>query len=204
VAVCVLIPVAWTPPGLDPQAWRLGMAEDMLDVLAGLAEVTAAVAVGPGEEGLARQVGWPGLRGYALPHLRAPAVCAAAVDDGYEQLVMLAPDAPDLPGLVLAKLLRPLSTRPLAVAPSTGTGGGLLGLATRLPAPDWLPDASLDELDVTRLRAAAPVPAQVAVSPGWHRLRSPADLDRLDPRLEGWDATRGLLIPGSPRPAAGS
>jgi hypothetical protein len=33
----------------------------------------------------------------------------------------------------------------------------------------------------------------IATAPGWHRLRTPADLTRLDPGLEGWDNTRALL-----------
>jgi len=36
----------------------------------------------------------------------------------------------------------------------------------------------------------------VQAVPGWHRLRSVEDLSRLDPGLEGWQATRGLLRSG--------
>ena len=70
--------------------------------------------------------------------------------------------------------------------------GGLLGVASRLPVPDWLPDIDLDG-SPEPLRAAAPRKALVAVTPGWHRLRGPADLARLDPALEGWDTTRAVL-----------
>ena len=93
----------------------------------------------------------------------------------------MAADAPDLPGMLIAKLLRPLTTRPAAAAPATG-GPGLLGLAARLPAPEWLPAAGLDELTPQDLRRLAPRPADVARTPGWHRLRGPDDLARLDPR----------------------
>jgi hypothetical protein len=78
------------------------------------------------------------------------------------------------------------------VAPNTG-GPGLLAVAARLPAPDWLPDLDLDTADEAHLRAAAPRPGQVAVTAGWHRLRGPADLARLDVHLEGWESTRALL-----------
>ena len=96
--------------------------------------------------------------------------------------------------LVLAKLLAPLTTRVLAVAPMVGDERGLLGLASRLPAPEWLPDEPLHRLSVSALRTAATADrGRIAVTPGWHRLRTPADLARLDVRLEGWEATRALL-----------
>jgi len=192
IAIALLSPPGFTPVGLDPTAWRLALAEDVVDVLATLAEVDAAVAVAADEAPLARQVGWPGLHAYAVPVLDAPSVFAAAHADGYEQAVLLAADAPDLPGLVIAKLLRPLSTRPVAAAPSM-SGFGLLGLASVLPAPSWLPATDLDSLSPQSLRRLSPQVTDVAPASGWHRLRSGADLDRLDPRLEGWDATRALL-----------
>jgi hypothetical protein len=80
-------------------------------------------------------------------------------------------------------------------AAGTGTEAarGLLGLAATIPAAGWLPRAGLDHLTPQLLRRLAPAVTDVAPAPGWHRLRSPADLARLDPRLEGWDATRALL-----------
>jgi hypothetical protein len=193
LAIAVLTPTTWSPPGSDPAAWRTALAEDVLDVLATLAEVEAAVAVRAEEARLLSQVGWPGLRGYALSALTVPEVLAAAAADGYAQAVLLAPDAPDLPGMLIGKLLRPLTTRPVAAAPAVGAERGLLGLAARLPAPAWLPVAGLDDLTAGDVRAAAPQPQEVALTAGWHRLRAPADLARLDPGLEGWDATRSLL-----------
>ena len=59
-------PPAWVPPGVDPVRWRLALAEDVLDVLALLIEVDAAVAVPAADAALLTQIGWPGLRGYAL------------------------------------------------------------------------------------------------------------------------------------------
>jgi hypothetical protein len=94
--------------------------------------------------------------------------------------------------MMIAKLLRPLSSRPVAAAAVTG-GSGLIGLGATLPAPDWLPAAGLDDLTPQALRRHAPTITDVAPANGWHRLRGPADLGRLDPRLEGWDTTRALL-----------
>jgi hypothetical protein len=78
----------------------------------------------------------------------------------------------------------------VSVAPSLT--GGLLGLAVRLPAPDWLPPLDLDS-GVQDVRAAAPEPGQVGVGTGWHRVTGPDGLAQLDLGLEGWEATRALL-----------
>lgn len=193
VAVALLAPPTWAPAGVEPLAWRLALAEDILDVFAAMAEVDAAVAVQEADAGLLRQVGWPGLRGYVVPALDVATVFAAAAADGYDQAVLLAADAPDLPGMLIAKLLRPLTTRPVAAAPAMSAATGLFGLSATLPAAGWIPHVGLDELTPQSLRRLAPVITDVAPAPGWHRLRAPADLARLDPRLEGWDATRALL-----------
>ncbi len=67
-----------------------------------------------------------------------------------------------------------------------------LTIDTRLPAPEWLDGAS--DLDTVHERAPR---NSVTVGPGWHRLRRPEDVHRLDPRLDGWHATRTLLYEGS-------
>ncbi|HEX6870529.1 MAG TPA: hypothetical protein VF163_05475 [Micromonosporaceae bacterium] len=193
LAVAMLVPPLWQPPGVDPHAWRVALAEDVLDVLARLTEVEAAIAVEADAPDLAGQVGWPGLRSYLVPAFDVVSVLRAAADDGFDQAVLLAADAPDLPGMLIAKLLRPLTTRPVAVAPAVSGSSGLLGLSARLPVPDWLPAGHLDDLTPQLVRQRAPMPSEVAPAPGWHRLREPADLARLDPRLEGWEATRALL-----------
>jgi hypothetical protein len=193
IAVAVLAPPAWTPPAVEPVAWRHALAEDVLDVLATLAEVEGGVAVTAAEAPLLSRIGWPGMRGYVVPALDVVSVLTAITEDGFDQAVLLAADAPDLPGMLIAKLLRPLTTRPLAVAPAVPAGQGLLGLAARLPTADWLPAAGLDDLTPAAVRRLAPRASDVAAAPGWHRLRSADDLARLDPRLEGWDATRSLL-----------
>jgi hypothetical protein len=193
IAIALLEPPRFTPTGLSARAWRLALAEDVLDVLATLAEVDAAVAVTRDEAHLTREVGWPGLHSYAVPVLDIPSVLASAAADGYEQAALLAADAPDLPGLLIAKLLRPLTSRPVSAAPDLSSPVGLLGLGSVLPAPHWLPAAGLDRLTPQSLRALSSQVTDVAPASGWHRLRSEADLARLDPRLEGWDATRAVL-----------
>jgi hypothetical protein len=190
VVVVPLTVPSWSPPGVDPAAWRRALAEDVVDLLATLAAVTPAIAVVPADRPVAEAVAWPGTRVYELPALTSDVIFAAAAADGYDQAALVAPDAPDLPGMLVGKLLRPLSTRPVAVAPAPT--GGLLGLAARLPAPDWLPALSLDAA-VEDVRRAAPGPGQVGAGTGWHRLTGPAALARLDPKLEGWEATRALL-----------
>jgi hypothetical protein len=193
VVVALLARPTWVPPGVDPLDWRLALAEDLLDVLASLAVVDVAVAVDADSVDLPARVGWPGLTAYAVASLDVRSVAGAVARDGYEQAVLLAADAPDLPGMLIAKLLRPLTTKPAAAAPAVGEGPGLLGLGLRLPAPLWLPQATLDVLTPAALRSLAPEVTDVGAAPGWHRLRSAADLRRLDPRLEGWDSTRALL-----------
>ncbi|MDW5330388.1 hypothetical protein [Plantactinospora sp. KLBMP9567] len=191
--VVMLGPVAWAPPGTDPARWRAALAEDVVDLVATLAEVEPAIAATAPDRPLAEAVAWPGMPVYDLPANRVGAALGAAARDGYDQAAVLVADAPDVPGLILGKLLRPLTSRPVAVAPATNPGPGLLGLAARLPAPDWLPELDLDTAEVEQVRAAAPRPAEVAVAPGWRRLRTAADLGTLDPAVEGWDTTRVLL-----------
>ncbi|SCE80651.1 hypothetical protein GA0074695_1267 [Micromonospora viridifaciens] len=215
VVVALLAPVVWTPPGIDPTRWRRALAEDVVDLLATLNEVETAVAVTPGDRWLADAVVWPGTAVHEVPEPTVNAVFAAlsggesgtaagaapAADTGwagYDQAAVVVADAPDVPGLTLGKLLRPLSSRPVAVAPVEGSGRGLLGVAARLPVPDWLPALDLDRAAPADLRAAAPRPGDVAVTAGWRRLRAPADLATLDPAFDGWEATRALL---SGRPA---
>ncbi|MGB2572246.1 hypothetical protein ACPFP2_27960 [Micromonospora citrea] len=196
VVVALLAPVAWSPPGIDPAGWRAALAEDVVDLLATLTEVETAVAVTPADRWLAEAVVWPGTAIHEVPEPTVNAVLAALT--GYDQAAVLAADAPDLPGLTLGKLLRPLSSRPVAVAPVEGGGRGLLGVAARLPVPDWFPALDLDAAVPADVRRAAPAPGDVAVTPAWRRLRGPADLAALDPAVEGWETTRALLTGSGP------
>lgn len=192
VVIALLTPVRWAPPGVDPVEFRAALAEDLVDLLATLAEVEPAIAVDPVDRSLAAAVAWPRMPVYEAPRASATSALHAAYADGYTHAAVLAGDAPDVPGLIVGKLLRPLSTRPVAAAPALDDPG-LLGLAATLPPPEWLPDVHLDEASIATVRAAAPRPDLVASTPGWRRLRTPEQLRTLDPALEGWEATRALL-----------
>jgi Uncharacterized protein conserved in bacteria (DUF2064) len=191
VVAVVLTAPEWTPERTDRQTWRAALAEDVVDVVCGLVGVDPAIVVAPNDRALAAGISWPATRlyevGLAVGDPFAPelmrAVFAAARADGYERAALVCADVPDLPGLLLGKLLRPLTSRPVVLAPAVG--GGLWAVATTLPAPGWL---------LTGVSAAAKNPAHVSTAPPWHRLRSRADLNRLDPGLEGWEATRALLF----------
>jgi hypothetical protein len=192
VVIAMLMPVRWSPPGIAPDAWRAALVEDVVDLLATLAEVEPAIAAIEADLPLAAAVAWPRMPVYGVLRATARYAWAAAEADGYDQAAVIATDVPDLPGLVVGKLLRPLSTRPVAVAPALD-GDGLLGVAAQLPAPDWMSEVDLDTATVDAVRHSAPRPGLVAVAPGWRRLRGPAQLATLDPAVDGWDTTRALL-----------
>ena len=118
--------------------------------------------------------------------MRFLAALDLAREHGADAAAVVAADVPDLPGLLLGKLFRALGGHEVAV--SRSSGGGLVALASRLPVPDWF-TAGMADLSSEALTADS----RVAVGPGWHRLREPADVHRLDPGLEGWASTRALL-----------
>ncbi len=181
------------PPGVAPAPWSAALAEDVADLVSGLANVQGAIAVTPDAQQLAASLIWPGMPVFIVDAARPVAALRAAADAGYAEAAVIAADAPDLPALHIGKLFRGLGSHPVAAAPADG--GGLVGLAARLPVPEWLVvvDPSLDEASLPFLRAAAPEPRSVAAAPSWHRLRVPTDIRYLDPGLEGWEATRSLL-----------
>lgn len=185
------MPVTWSPPGVGLTAWREAMAEDLVDLLARLSAAEAAIAATPDDRPLAEAIAWPGMRVYEVPAATYAPVLDAAARDGFDQAAVVAADAPDVPGMILGKLLQPLDGKPVAVAP--GGNGGLLGIATTLPAPEWLADHDLDTASAQILRRPAPRPGDVTSTPPWRRLRGPAELATLDPALEGWENTRALL-----------
>lgn len=180
---------AAAPAGVDPDAFALAALADTYEVVADLVGVRSGIA---GGGAAAADLLWT--RALHLPD--APlAALADAAGSGADELVVVAGDAPDLPGLVLAKVFKVLHRSDVVVAPERG-GPGAVALGVRLPLADWLRPLDLD-LDVPgpadRLAAAAPRRLAVQGAPDWHRLRGPAGLDRLDPGLEGWDETRELL-----------
>ncbi|MGX6605845.1 hypothetical protein ACWKSP_27495 [Micromonosporaceae bacterium Da 78-11] len=192
VVAVLLVPVTWSPPGTDLAVWRAALAEDVVDLLARLAQAEPAIAATPEDRELAEQIAWPGMLIYEVPTATYLPVLAAAAADGFDQAAVVAADAADVPGMILGKLLAPLDSKTIAVAPG-GPSGGLLGLAAHLPAPDWLVDHDLDTASAQLIRRTAPLPGEVTSTPPWRRLRGPAELSTLDPALEGWENTRALL-----------
>jgi hypothetical protein len=180
------------PPGIAPAEFARAMAEDVADLLADLPGLEPVVAAAPDRVADAEDVVWPGTPVLEVAGLPVD-VLAALAGQGYDEAAVFAADVPDLPGLLVAKPFSALSTAPVAAAPADG--GGLVALACRLPVPAWLPvDIDLDEpYAVERLKAAAPSPGDVVLTPAWRRLRRREDLAALDPDLEGWEATRALL-----------
>ena len=188
----LLVPVVWSPPGVGLNAWRAALAEDVVDLLARLAQAEAAIACLARDLALAREIAWPGMRIWEVPSATVLPVLAAATADGFDQAAVIAADAPDVPGMILGKLLRPLSEKAITLAPG-GPGNGAFGLAANLPAPAWLTDCDLDSATAQLVRRGAPTPGDVASTPPWRRLRGPAELSALEPALEGWENTRALL-----------
>lgn len=188
-------------PDVGDQAWRRALLEDVLEVLVEIPGVEVAIACCAATRADADAVVWP-----TVPVLEVVLERAGGVDDlavalaaaemtGADEVTLVAPDAPDLPPLLLGKLARVLSAPlPPSLAVLPARGGALVALALRPPAAGWLGAVSLDAPgELARLRAAAPTPAALAVVPGWHRLAGRADAAALDPRQEGWERTRALL-----------
>ncbi|WP_433244824.1 DUF2064 domain-containing protein [Streptosporangium sp. CA-135522] len=179
-----------TPPGVDATEFLTAMAEDTYELVAGLDFVSPVVVTSvPGME----EIVWPGTPVVEIADLSGEALVRAAfaaLPYG-EQAVLLSGDAPDLPPLLIGKLFRALGRARMAVCPAAD--GGAVAMAAHLPYPGWA-GAGFDDHDPLKaLRASAPGPRTVATGPSWHRLRTPGDLARLDPGLEGWDNTRALL-----------
>lgn len=183
-------------PGVDQVALRSVMLEDVCDLVAGLPMVEPALVLGSGDPaaGLAELVA-PGTPVVDVPAGELVGGAFAALGRlGADEAVLVAGDAPDLPALLVGKLFRGLATADVAVVPADG--GGLVALGVHLPVPAWYDQTGCD-LDtpeaVELLRAAAPTRRALSIAPGWHRVRHANDIARLDPGLEGWDATRTLL-----------
>ncbi|MGN9846634.1 DUF2064 domain-containing protein [Nonomuraea sp. H19] len=174
------------PPGVDPEEFLLAIAEDTYEIVAGLDLVTPVLITSvPGLD----EIVWPGTEVIAIADDEPlKAVLGRLKAD---QAAVISGDAPDLPPLLIGKLFRELGRAEITICPAEN--GGAVAMACTLPAPGWAgPD--LDDADVVAtLRAQAPGPRRVATTPGWHRLRTPEDVERLDPGLEGWDNTRALL-----------
>src|SRR5215211_4733674 len=176
------------PVGVDSSVFAAACLLDSYEVVADLIGVTSGIA---GSASAAEML-WPG--GLHLPEDITVPTMAGQLSEVANELVVLPADLPDLPGLVLAKLFKVLHRTDIAIAPERGRDGcAAIGLS--LPLADWIPDDAFDlnHNPFERLSAAAPRRSRCTLSPAWHRLRTPDDLRRLDPGLEGWEETRALL-----------
>ena len=183
------------PPGVDATEWSRALVEDGYEVLAGLAQTRAGLAGGTTDLAALADLTWPDcvlVDTAAAPPGTATVAVADLVAATTDRLVLLAPDAPDLPGLHIGKLFQALEHADLAWCPVADGGVAALGLA--LPLAGWVRgEAPGLDGDPHSWTAAAPRRLAVAAAPGWHRLRSPGDLRHLDPGLSGWETTRALL-----------
>jgi hypothetical protein len=205
VVVAGLTAGAGAPPGVDRSAFAAACLADTYEVLADLVGVTSGIAGdGPGVADLL----WPGAR--QLAGTTSVRELVAAVEQEFDEVVLVPADVPDLPGLVLAKVFKALQRADVCVAPERGSDGGCAVLGLRLPWPTWLSgDLDLDHDPRERLQSVAPERGRVSSAPDWHRMRRPTAVQRLDPGLEGWETTRALLSgrpfgsTGAARPQAG-
>lgn len=179
-----------------PGSLDAAMLEDVVDMVAGMEQVDGALlAVGEAIES-AQRAAWPNMPVLAVVDtatIDVPTGLSSLHVAGADEAALICADAPDLPPLLVGKLFSALTTAEVAVCPAED--GRLVALAARLPAAVWL-DASALDLDdedaLSRLRASAP-PRTLVVGAGWHRVHGVADAMRLDPGLEGWEATRAWL-----------
>ncbi|MEP7055457.1 MAG: NTP transferase domain-containing protein [Actinomycetota bacterium] len=186
------------PPGIDRGLFGRALVEDTADLLEELAECECAVVASPPEYAdELRPFLWASTPLVAIDAGDTAATTLAALAAihalGADHAVVVAGDAPDLPGLLVGKLFSALTGADVAICPA---GAGLVALGARLPVARWLAGAGvgLDTPDAHgRLAGAAPDSAALVVTAGWHRLRTPADIGALDYGLEGWDITRALL-----------
>ncbi|MEV0229823.1 hypothetical protein [Nonomuraea sp. NPDC050786] len=174
------------PPGVDPREFLEAVAEDTYEMVAGLELVTPVLITSIPE---LEEIVWPGTEVITIKDDEPLKIILQRLNA--DQAAVISADAPDLPPLLVGKLFRELGRAEITICPAEN--GGAVAMACALPAPAWA-DPDLDDADiVTTLRAQAPGPRRVATTPGWHRLRTREDVERLDPGLEGWENTRALV-----------
>ncbi|MEU6717681.1 hypothetical protein ABZ897_39980 [Nonomuraea sp. NPDC046802] len=174
------------PPGVDPAKFLEAVAEDTYEMVAGLELVTPVLITSVPE---LEEIVWPGTEVITIKDDEPLKSILGRLHA--DQAAVIAADAPDLPPLLVGKLFRELGRAEITICPAEN--GGAVAMACALPPPAWA-DPDLDDAGiVTTLRAQAPGPRRVATTPGWHRLRTREDVERLDPGLEGWDNTRELI-----------
>jgi hypothetical protein len=180
-----------------PGELAAAMLSDVVDLVTSTPQVAPAVLAPAARLESARAALWPGTPLVEVADdASVGALLAAVPATGMVAVAVIVADAPDLPGLLLGKLFRAVSGR-VDVAVCPADPHGLVAIAVSLPLPQWLLDSPvrLDDSDALEVLHDAAPPRGLSLAPGWHRVRTVADTQRLDPGLEGWDATR-LALPG--------
>jgi hypothetical protein len=174
VAVHVTAPIA-------AESLEAAMLEDVVDLVAEMQQVEGALVAVADVESAARQVAWPGMPVLVVAAASIDAGLGTLVEAGADEGALVSADVPDLPALLIGKLFSALTSAEVGVCPADS--GALVARGLALDARDAL----------EKLRAAAPRRA-LHVGSGWHRVDGVADAMRLDPGLEGWEATRAWLL----------
>ena len=96
-----------TRPGVDPARYTEAMLEDVFELLDRLAQVEAAIAAPPSLVESSAKAGWPSTPVVAVPRTAAgvPVEIGVLADLGRlgaDEAAVVAADAPDLPGLLVA------------------------------------------------------------------------------------------------------
>ena len=152
------------PPGVAPDAFARALAEDVADLLVGLPGLEPVVAAAADRVADAEDMVWPGTPVLETVLASPIEVFTALAARGYDEAALVAADAPDLPGLLVAKPFSRLTGATVAAVPAAG--GGLVVLAARLPAPGWLPAGlTLDTPDREWSACAPPLAGPPATSP---------------------------------------
>ena len=190
---------AVSPPGVDGADFADACLADSYEAIAGMSGIHAGLA---GDSSALEEIRWPSDAVIDSDGRSALAVVRRLPIDDHDhpptELIMIPADVPDLPEMIIAKIAKALSRVDLALAPQNG-GEGLAAAGVRLPWPAWLDrDLDLDHDPYEALSEIAPKRNLVVHTPGWHRIRSPESVHRLDPGLEGWDNVRLLLSTGHP------
>lgn len=192
-----VVAVLARPSSVLPAPLVAAMISDVVDLVADTEQVDSAVAVAAGYDGTTRDLTWPGTDVVAVSADPTVAEVLQAVQTTAAHAVaVVACDVPDLPSLMLGKLFSTMAgPRGASVAVCPGETGELVAVAAMVPVSGWLRQLAVrfDDPDaMAQLRAGAPL-TELSTGPGWHRIRELADLARLDPGLDGWDATRAYL-----------
>jgi hypothetical protein len=194
LVVVLAVPVAEpTPvPGVSSERLAAALLADAVDAAESLAAAGVAVLCPPQHaEAITAEAAFDTtVWASSDPTVLEAASRAAAA--GARQAVVLASDAPHLPGLLVGKVFRGLGRSDVAISPDPRGFACAIGL--RLPVAEWIGAIDPDTPGVAdRVLAAAPRRSLVRLTPGWRRLRSATDLAALDVAVEGADLTRALL-----------